>query len=196
MSTPQKVCGDWAHLDEAVQEPRYKAIADLINRYSRGLYVLDVGCGMGTLAGHLPKRFSYFGVDPSSEAVNIAQGRGIAADVYHPDDWTTVNQWDCTVMSETLYYSRDPIGLLERFTRQLTADGILIVTIWQQAKTPTWRRRLAHMLDRRRPTGNMHCSEMVVQWLSSHGHILQSYLLPRPNGGAPWRVWAWIGREL
>lgn len=187
MTTPNS--GDWQHLAGAEQRPRYERITREIGDASD---VLDVGCGSGELARYLqPFLRRYAGIDPSLEATSIAMARGLKVWCGQPEAFRA-SGWPCIVFSESLYYAKDPMALLDQFSDMLAPGGKLIVTIWLKPDAPGWKRRLQCLWDHRRPRGNQDCAAMVDWWVRHHPGEAQTFDVPKPGDPArPWRFWVW-----
>jgi 2-polyprenyl-3-methyl-5-hydroxy-6-metoxy-1,4-benzoquinol methylase len=179
--------GDWQGLKTDDQLPRYKLIAELIKQRCPLGNVLDVGCGEGLLRDHLPDAVGYLGVEPSARA---SGGKPFICCQTAEDFDPGSARYDCVVFNEMLYYTRNPVGLLQKFSRLLTADGFLVVSIYQRAST-SLRAKLLHLFDRRRPTSNLHCTRLVREYIRSHGW---AYLLDQSvrmsAGLEEWQIFA------
>lgn len=157
--------GDWQNLENGSQAPRYRAIAALI---PAGSGVLDVGCGTAILARFLHEDCRYVGIEPSTVAVDLARR---SETVFHAsaEEFQTDSKVDCVVFNEMLYYSRDPIGLLRRYSNYLAPTGRLIVSIYQKPGRPSLRNWVACAMNRKRPRNNQHCSAMVDRFVRESG---------------------------
>ncbi len=78
MSTSWHKAGDWYgkivgdsghHYHQEVIFPKLLPLLEI----SSGSKVLDLGCGNGVLANHLPKNTTYFGLDSAASLVNLAK---------------------------------------------------------------------------------------------------------------------------
>jgi len=103
--------------------------------------ILELGCGDGWLLVVLAALgFSdYTGIDISEEALRRASALQIPtarlerADM---DDWETAERFDIIILNESLYYSRNPVRLLQRQVRHLKEAGVLIVSMHRNAESP------------------------------------------------------------
>ena len=92
---------------------------------------LDVGCGTGTMVGHLESYGPAFGVDGSSEAARFCQSRGR----------TRVTQGDATRLPfddgsfdlvcalDLLEHVTDDVAALAEFARVCRPDGRVLITV-------------------------------------------------------------------
>lgn len=182
--------GDWQDLASTTQAPRYRTLAQLIAEFcpSDGS-VLDIGCGSALLRSYLPDSLKYLGVEPSAKAVESARAKyGYDRVVYSTAEGFNPGKraWDAIVFNEMLYYARDPIGLLVKFA----APGeIIIVSIYQKPERFSFKTHLHHLLDRRRPRSNVHCTKMVYDFMKREGWSIQKdESLPIPGGSNYWRI--------
>jgi SAM-dependent methyltransferase len=103
--------------------------------------LLDVGCGRGDLGSWLIARgWSVTGVEPSSEACEVARARGIDA---REGTLATVEldseSCDVVVFRQSLEHVTDPLGDLRRVQLALRAGGVAIVSVpnfgcWQRRR--------------------------------------------------------------
>ena len=173
--------GDWQGLACAEQAPRYQHIAGLLRNFSRR-QVLDVGCGEGVLRNFLSPDSSYLGIEPSVKALN---GRKDITNATAEDFAAGASRWDCIVFNEVLYYSRDPLYLLRKYARFLLPDGKVIISIYQAPGAFSFKRRLLHYLHPRRPMSNVHCTQMVADFISRDRWIIETDDLVEGR----WRIW-------
>ena len=158
---------DWRGLGASEQRPRYVAISNFIHRADITT-ILDVGCGEALLYDWVPPNIRYTGIEPSASAALLAEakcpGRIIrsTAEAFNAPGM----YWERIVFSEVLYYSVDPLGLLRKYARLLTPDGTIIISIYMKPGWISFKKRFRHLMDRRRPKSNLHCIEMVMQFLT------------------------------
>lgn len=162
--------GDWQNLDTPAQNVRYTALADLIRAHGPAS-VLDVGCGEGLLMDYLPGAL-YSGVESSALASANARSLHPRASIAHSSAEafeSMGNRWDCIVFNECLYYMADPIAVLRRYAAFLNPGGIIVISIYQNMKRPTWKAQLRHLFSRRTPASNIQCSQMVDGFIAEEG---------------------------
>lgn len=185
--------GDWQGLDARVQAPRYAAIVALVRRFHPGGELLDVGCGEAWLHDWLTNEVVYRGIEPSATAIRRALVRQPRLDLVH----TAAEAFNpggarlgTVVFNEVLYYARNPVGLVRRYAPFLGRQGIVICSIFQKTERISWRRRLAHLLDPRRPLSNVDCTRRVHEFMVRHGwEMLEDHRVPIDHTGAHWRIW-------
>ena len=125
------------------ERERYQAIGQIVVALPAHSSLLDVGCGVGTMADYLPA-LDYTGVDVSHKALAIARNRHsgtfICSDV---ESFRIDKKFDVILFSEILYYLEDPLGQLVRYREFLSDEGSMIVSIW--LPDPEHPKRELHM---------------------------------------------------
>lgn len=162
--------GDWQGLERLSEQPRYKAIAELVNHFSPDRSLLDVGCGQSVLARYLPE-MRYCGIEPSAKAC----GHAICATA---ESFATSGRFGCIVFNEVLYYLSDPVAVLTRYADFLVPGGIVVISIYQ--KPESLRTRLAHLF--RHSLSNRACSRKVEKFLRGWEVLADRQV-------ALWRMW-------
>lgn len=99
----------------------------------KGLRLLDVGCGEGTIASEIQNRgFDVHGVDFSTVAVKKARDRGVNT-IEHDIDKGPIpfedNFFDVIWASDVIEHVFDPIFLLSEINRMLKKGGIFILSV-------------------------------------------------------------------
>lgn len=147
--------GGLARIEGDTELPRYLLVAALVRRYAPGGSVLDIGCGTGGLAAPLGDAFGdrleYTGLDYSELALALARER-VAAHPGRPagasfafaqgdfDTHEIARPVDAVVFNEALYYAPDPVRTLRRYRAGLSADGVVIVSMWRHpTRQRLWR---------------------------------------------------------
>jgi SAM-dependent methyltransferase len=179
--------GDWQGLSDPAQSPRYRAIAGLLAQYLPGTCsVLDVGCGEAVLARFLPSTCAYTGIEPSAKALQGA-GRPIihsTAEDFSPAGRT----WDAIIFNEMLYYTREPVALMNKYVHLLSPKGLYVISIYQ--RQVRWRDRIRQILGRGR-NANAICTRLVDEMMKSDDwNLLQTLSIPIPGTREAWRLWA------
>lgn len=137
--------GHWQILASVDELPRYAVIAGYIRCLGRRPAVLDVGCGNGQLLAVLGEDSlsDYHGIDISAEAVAQARGRACAIASFEQADftrWRALRTFDVVVFNEVLYYADHPVRTVEGYIDALTADGVMIVSMFRHRNTKLiWR---------------------------------------------------------
>lgn len=136
--------GRWEYLDGASELAHYMVIVGYILHFHPAPAILDVGCGHGRLFELLGRHIhaGYLGIDIAPEAVRQARERvpgGARFVVSDFEQFAPSEQFDVIVFNESLYYAPEPVALLEKYSRALTTNGVLVVSMchnWWQA--PIW----------------------------------------------------------
>jgi SAM-dependent methyltransferase len=129
--------GRWEVLDSAAQIAHYAVIAAYVGHFfPEPPRILDVGCGHGRLYQLLKLRpfASYVGFDLSDEAVRRAAQDAPANARFETGDmeqWTSTEQFDVVLISDSLQYTRKPLEVLDRYRALLAPGGRRIVCLAQ-----------------------------------------------------------------
>lgn len=100
-----------------------------------GHSVLDLGCGQGVLARHLPKKVSYYGLDLAQNLLHFAQQKTLGADFHFLKlDITrpiSLSKKDFThaVLMLALQNTADPKMVLQNACQHLVINGRLIIVL-------------------------------------------------------------------
>lgn len=134
--------GKWKYLNDVGLERARNAIISgvFIQKLSSSdSYILDVGCGEGTLSDflHPNQRSLYQGIDLSSEAIHIANQKrpGLSFTVASVEEFkpTQGKLYSVIVFNEMLYYV-DHLSILTKFANFLAPGGIIVISIWHTPK--------------------------------------------------------------
>ena len=128
------------------------------------------------------RNFLSLGIEPSAKAVN---GRNDIAIAKAADFDAGDGSWDCIVFDEVLYCSADPLDLLGKYAQFLRPDGKIIISIYPNPGAPSLKRRCLHYLDPRRPMSDLHCTQMVADFMSGQRWIMETDELVKGH----WRIW-------
>lgn len=134
----------WQWLNDLSELGRYGIIAAYVRRLKPGGSVLDVGCGEGVLQEQLAGAYSaYTGIDFSPEAVRRAGARGDSRTRFAVADattFTTADRFDVVILNECLYLFEQPVDVTRRYEALLQPGGVLIVSMYGEAKPQrVWR---------------------------------------------------------
>jgi trans-aconitate methyltransferase len=70
-------------------------------------------------------------------ALGVPRVEGVVADF---EGWAIQTPFNIIIFNESLYYARDPEGVLLRYSKYLTEDGVIVVSIRQKWKNRSvWR---------------------------------------------------------
>lgn len=134
----------WRWLRDLSELGRYGVIAAYVRRLKPGGSVLDVGCGEGVLQEHLAGAYAaYTGIDFSDEAIRRASARQDPRTRFLVADattYTTGERFDLAILNECLYLFDDPVGVARRYAALLKPGGLIIVSMYGEAKPQrVWR---------------------------------------------------------
>ncbi len=115
-------------------------VPDLADRLSRGMRVLDLGCGSGKIVAELAARYpksSFLGYDLSSEAIasarEEAERRGLSnarfavRDLSDFDVTAEEGSADFVTTFDAVHDQARPLALLRGISRVLAADGVYLM---------------------------------------------------------------------
>jgi SAM-dependent methyltransferase len=139
--------GNWDYLKDTLETDRYQAVLNAVDKYAHNGHILEVGCGEGILQSRMrPGSYTKFiGIDFSKIAIKKAAPLRnvntfyLCADmeVYEPKE-----RFDTIVFNESLYYSKRPVQLMQRYARFLRAGGSIILSIYESEETRDLREAL------------------------------------------------------
>lgn len=114
----------------------YSDILHLLNQYALGNRVLDIGCGTGELLWYLKENgFETVGIEPSPDAVTIAESRGLTVHdstleefvEYHKSN--DVETFDAVVLINVLEHVPNPVDMVELIKEVVGPRGMLCVRV-------------------------------------------------------------------
>ncbi|MEW6159564.1 MAG: class I SAM-dependent methyltransferase [Verrucomicrobiota bacterium] len=145
--------GVWNYLNDAEELARYMVIVGYATQILMRPRILDIGCGHGRLLQLLPESSyqSYLGVDISDEAIRRAKRlKTDQAEFYRADfeAWCPPHSVDLIIFNESLYNSRHPIKLIEKYLPYLLHGGRIIISMFNSRGDSFIWRRLDAMLQR------------------------------------------------
>lgn len=138
--------GKWDYMDAATRAKAERDfVFDVIERYSPGADILDLGCGSGSTGLELTEGYrSYVGVDVSEVAIAKAAATPCsdsrkATNQYLVGDvltFTPAGRYSIIVFRESLYYCPEKgiASLLNRYADYLNPGGVFIVRLHDRVK--------------------------------------------------------------
>ena len=132
------------------EDGRFGALMAVLRRYDRGGPLLDAGCGDGLLwQKYRPLSESkLIGIDYAPAAIQKARSRGLPNVVFETSDYHQFRVPEpCSVIvfNESLYYSDDYLLVLASMEKALKPDGLLVISMWENAIMRRMWRRLEAM---------------------------------------------------
>jgi len=100
-----------------------------ITNYIKKGKVLDVGCSDGSFLNFFDKKqWNKFGIDLTSDALEVARRRGIST--FQGKIWETDvgNDYDLLMMRGVVEHFKDPITALKKCVSVLKTGGLLYIT--------------------------------------------------------------------
>jgi 2-polyprenyl-3-methyl-5-hydroxy-6-metoxy-1,4-benzoquinol methylase len=131
--------GQWEELNSANELYRVQVATELLKKYHRRNNILEIGCGEGIFYRHIPPEYyrHYEGVDISEVAIKkinpLPRSTFTVGDMenFEPGHFP----FDTIVLNEVIYYSKDPVKLLERYKPFLAGEGVFLVGMFQMSKS-------------------------------------------------------------
>lgn len=112
---------------------RYSGYGAVLCRIEKGIKVIDVGCGDGSVSSlFIKKGCSVYGIDISEEVVKLAQSRGIKAQVLDMNKAPLPfdsGSFEAVTIIDVLEHVIDPLSLLKECRRILKEEGKIILSI-------------------------------------------------------------------
>ena len=115
-------------------------VPGLAERLTRGIRVLDVGCGSGRIMNRLAEIFPgsrFVGMDLSPDAIEVAQREAaqkglenvefLARDLSNFDETAEPNAYDAITTFDAIHDQAKPLNVLRGICRALTADGVYLM---------------------------------------------------------------------
>ena len=102
----------------------------LVNKFSSGKSILDIGCGTGDLLKYFKNNnWNAFGIEPDVDARKIAKQKGI--DVYTEEEISNFseNQFEVITLWHVLEHVYDVQKRIDEISHILCKNGILIVAL-------------------------------------------------------------------
>ncbi len=131
--------GVWEGLKNQQELDRVLMAGKLLQQYSVKGNILEIGCGEGLFFANIPADTYgfYEGIDVSEVAVKKAPKTrtSIFADA-DMEEYTPKNgPFKVIVLNEVLYYSKNPLKMLARYTPYLDRDGLFMIGMYSSDKS-------------------------------------------------------------
>jgi trans-aconitate methyltransferase len=165
--------GDWDGIyaqgpwfDWPAEVPHHAIVAGFATKLVGRGSLLDAGCGDGGLIEYLDlARFGYVGFDRSAAAISRARQRpgnpNVAQSTFDDFRPASDRKFEIVVFNESLQFAADPFAVLERFRSFLTANGIVVVSLFQAKEELGNGRLLARLLERECATARFRLLELA-----------------------------------
>jgi SAM-dependent methyltransferase len=130
--------GQWHYMRGHEELARYSLLVGYVQHFAPGGAVLDIGCGEGILQALLrPYGYAkYVGLDLSEVAIKQAARAEDAHTLFVVHDaavYQPTEAFDAIVFNESLYYLHEPLAVVQRYARALTASGVLLTSLYGQS---------------------------------------------------------------
>jgi SAM-dependent methyltransferase len=139
--------GYWARLKELKEQAHNAVVLSYITHLRPQGSLLEVGCGEGTLLPQL-KRLgyrNYTGVDISESAIRHCQQFTDAQTVFvacDAESYMPNAAFDIIILNECIYYFLEPVATLQRYANYLLPGGLIVISVFDSAKSSSIRRSL------------------------------------------------------
>lgn len=120
-------------------ERNFDRVESAIKKYTPGNRVLDVGCSSGSFLDYLGDQWNRFGVEPSTEASEIAESRGITIVAKEIHKVKSDARFDTIVAMDVLEHLPNPRAFIGTVAALLAPGGIFVAST---GDTDSWSWRL------------------------------------------------------
>lgn len=109
----------------------YSDVQHVLNKFSPGKSILDVGCGTGELMTYLKESgFEVHGVEPSGDAAQVAKEKSLCVSNMTVEEFGKHNnKFDAITIINVLEHVPSPSDVIENLKGMLNKDGILCVVV-------------------------------------------------------------------
>ncbi|MEM6690626.1 MAG: class I SAM-dependent methyltransferase, partial [Planctomycetota bacterium] len=128
----------WGHKIDPI-ERNFDRIAKAIQDFYAGGRILDIGCSNGEFLRFLPDQWAKYGIEPSTEAAEIAISSGIEILSSTLDGLRDQDKFDAIVAMDVMEHLPSPLTFINQVASHLSPGGIFIVTT---GNTDAWSWRL------------------------------------------------------
>jgi 2-polyprenyl-3-methyl-5-hydroxy-6-metoxy-1,4-benzoquinol methylase len=119
-----------------LQATLYADIEHILKRHAPGKRILDAGCGTGELVSFLTNAgFDTMGIEPSSEAVSIAQSSGLRVQKASLEEFSkyvlenSVQPFDVVSLLNVLEHVPYPVRTIELSRGIISSNGIICIRV-------------------------------------------------------------------
>jgi SAM-dependent methyltransferase len=119
--------GNW-DVDPDPRWRKFDVLKSVLERFSPGRRVLDVGCFNGALLQFLGDGWHKFGVEPSEDAVKLAESRGVhivASSLEQIDG--DLAPFDAVMAIDVAEHVIDPLTFFRQLSAQVAKGGVLMI---------------------------------------------------------------------
>lgn len=112
---------------------------EMLNRYAKIGNILEIGCGEGIFYNHINENIYTFyeGIDISSVAIDKTKPN--SKTIFEAADMETYIpsklKYSVIVFNEVLFYSKNPVQLVDRYIKFLDESGILLIGMYDTPKS-------------------------------------------------------------
>ena len=143
----QYIDATWDYLSNHDEVSRYSVIVGYIQHFKPAGSILDIGCGVGILQERLAAfgYARYVGLDISEQAIQQARVKEDAKTLFITGDaesYLPVESFDVIILNEVLYYFVSPVESFARYTKFLTATGIIVTSLFHTTRSIAIQRRI------------------------------------------------------
>ncbi len=137
--------GKWEFLKQPDEDERFQTVIRFIEQYKLGGNLLEIGCGEALLQQKInSNHYAHFtGIDVSDIAIENANRYKNSKTAYWVADMETYvpsHLMDAIIFTESIYYSKNPAKLLQRYRQFLKSEGIFIISIFDfKYSTKVWQ---------------------------------------------------------
>ena len=125
--------GQWNTLKSPFEYERFNALVELTAEYVKGASILEVGSGEGLLLPKISTDYDYFlGIDISEIAIsraNLMKSDKVSFIRADFENFVPDRKFDLIIFNESLYYSKKPVEVLERYKSFLCGYKIIATSI-------------------------------------------------------------------
>lgn len=124
--------GQWDTLKSPYEYERFNALVELTAKYVKGASILEVGSGEGLLLPKISAEYDYFmGIDISEIAItraNLMKSDKVAFVRADFEYFVPDSKFDVIIFNESLYYSKKPVEVMERYKSFLSGPKIFAIS--------------------------------------------------------------------